>query len=529
MHQKNLSVDSFKKNFLILILLLYSFLINQYFGYIGVFPTDSFAFFDRAYGILLGEYPFQDYWTVSGITIDFLQSIIFFLFGVSWTSYLLHSSLLNLIFVYFNFKFFEKLNLNFLSNYFLCLCIATLSYSFSGSPFVDHHAVFLSIIGLYLIIWFTQTGQKNYLFLGVFCFVLAFFSKQVPTTYIILVTFMYLFLFFYQKSFEGLYNFLILTFIYLIVILSLISFVLFFLLKINFSDFWIQYISHPISIGENRFNNINFSLDNLFLSYKFFHFFNLILLYFCIKNNLNKKYNNLNLINFTILALSIFLLFHQIVTKNQIFIYFILFIVSGLILVNNQNSKGSFKYSLLIFFIFLNVGLTIKYHYRYNIDRKFLDFNNFNQQNLLKGSAIDNHLKGLKWITPDISSMAANTDRVNQIKLTRDYLLKNNNVMLISNYSFFSVINQKKTHSPVRYVVFDNTSFPLGNSKFSNNFKEFLIKNIKRKNVESILAFGSNDNKFVEEYLTDDCYLIYRLNDNIINYKLNFNCDSLKN
>ena len=458
-----------------------------------------------------------------------MQSIIFFLFGVSWTSYLLHSSLLNLIFVYFNFKFFEKLNLNFLSNYFLCLCIATLSYSFSGSPFVDHHAVFLSIIGLYLIIWFTQTGQKNYLFLGVFCFVLAFFSKQVPTTYIILVTFMYLFLFFYQKSFEGLYNFLILTFIYLIVILSLISFVLFFLLKINFSDFWIQYISHPISIGENRFNNINFSLDNLFLSYKFFHFFNLILLYFCIKNNLNKKYNNLNLINFTILALSIFLLFHQIVTKNQIFIYFILFIVSGLILVNNQNSKGSFKYSLLIFFIFLNVGLTIKYHYRYNIDRKFLDFNNFNQQNLLKGSAIDNHLKGLKWITPDISSMAANTDRVNQIKLTRDYLLKNNNVMLISNYSFFSVINQKKTHSPVRYVVFDNTSFPLGNSKFSNNFKEFLIKNIKRKNVESILAFGSNDNKFVEEYLTDDCYLIYRLNDNIINYKLNFNCDSLKN
>ena len=125
--------------------------------------------------------------------------------------------------------------------------------------------------------------------------------------------------------------------------------------------------------------------------------------------------------------------------------------------------------------------------------------------------------------------MSANTDRVNQIKLTKDYLSKNNNVMLVSNYSFFSVINQKKTHSPIRYAVFDNTSFPLGNSKFSSQFKEFLIKNIKKKNVESILTFMIDDNRIIRENLEDDCYTINKINEQVINYKLNFNCDNLKN
>ena len=53
-----------KKNILIFILFLLSLLINQYYGNKGVFPVDSFSHFDTGFRILLGEYPFKNYWTV---------------------------------------------------------------------------------------------------------------------------------------------------------------------------------------------------------------------------------------------------------------------------------------------------------------------------------------------------------------------------------------------------------------------------------------------------------------------------------
>ena len=72
-----------KENTLILILFLFSLLINQYYGNKGVFPVDSFSHFDTGFRILLGEHPFKDYWTVSGPLIDYLQAIFFFFFFYS--------------------------------------------------------------------------------------------------------------------------------------------------------------------------------------------------------------------------------------------------------------------------------------------------------------------------------------------------------------------------------------------------------------------------------------------------------------
>ena len=84
-----------KEKIFILILILFSLLINQYYGNRGIFPVDSFAHFDAGFRILLGEHPFKDYWIVSGPFIDYIQAIFFYLFGVSWQSYVLHASLIN--------------------------------------------------------------------------------------------------------------------------------------------------------------------------------------------------------------------------------------------------------------------------------------------------------------------------------------------------------------------------------------------------------------------------------------------------
>ena len=66
---------------LIFIILIFSICFNQYFGNRGVFPADSFAFFDSGYRILNGEFPFKDYWVVSGVFIDYFQALLFLIFG----------------------------------------------------------------------------------------------------------------------------------------------------------------------------------------------------------------------------------------------------------------------------------------------------------------------------------------------------------------------------------------------------------------------------------------------------------------
>ena len=56
----------------VIILILFSFLINYYYGSIGVLPQDTFAYYDTGYRILNGAVPFKDYWTVSGLFLDYL-------------------------------------------------------------------------------------------------------------------------------------------------------------------------------------------------------------------------------------------------------------------------------------------------------------------------------------------------------------------------------------------------------------------------------------------------------------------------
>ena len=48
-----------KKTICIIILLIFSILINQYYGYRGVNPIDSFFSFNAGYDVLNGHFPFK--------------------------------------------------------------------------------------------------------------------------------------------------------------------------------------------------------------------------------------------------------------------------------------------------------------------------------------------------------------------------------------------------------------------------------------------------------------------------------------
>ena len=99
-----------KEKVLVIILILFSLLINQYYGNRGIFPVDSFAHFDTGFRILLGEHPFKDYWIVSGPFLDYIQSFFFLVFGINWFSYVLHASLVNMILAMYTFYFLQNLD-----------------------------------------------------------------------------------------------------------------------------------------------------------------------------------------------------------------------------------------------------------------------------------------------------------------------------------------------------------------------------------------------------------------------------------
>ena len=138
---------------LIFFLSLVAVLTNYYYGSLGVLPIDTFAHFDTGYRITKGEIPFVDYWTISGPFIDFLQAFYFSIFGVSWKSYMLNSSILNLILTLVSFLFFKKIGINYGYSFFYSICVAILANPSMGTPFPDHYSTFFSLFAIISFIY----------------------------------------------------------------------------------------------------------------------------------------------------------------------------------------------------------------------------------------------------------------------------------------------------------------------------------------------------------------------------------------
>ena len=97
---------------LIVFLIIFSISFNQYYGYIGILPIDSFLIFNSGFDLMNGYYPFKDYWTIKEPFIDLIQAVFFKLFGVSWFSYVFHASIFNCIITVFTYYLLKAFNLN---------------------------------------------------------------------------------------------------------------------------------------------------------------------------------------------------------------------------------------------------------------------------------------------------------------------------------------------------------------------------------------------------------------------------------
>ena len=492
--------------YLSLVLLSFSFLINYIYASNGVFPIDTFLHYDSSYRITQGEYPIKDFWVVSGILVDFLGALFFEVFGINWNTYILHSSLINCLITISTYIFFLKIKLKSIYAFIYSIFVSILAYPPSGTPFVDHHSVFLSLIAGYLLIIAIISKKNVYWFLFPIFLALSFLSKQVPSSYLIILFALISVSYCYTK---GEYRPIIYSFTSsLFIIVTLFIFLK--ICGIEFQNFLNQYVFYPQSIGLSRIEILNLNFISFLNSYKFLIILFLILLilnfhFFFKKSTFNKD----DFFTFLIVTCIFFsLLFHQLLTKNQIFIYFLIPILVGFLqsILDKKKFKINKKIAIYIL-IFFTIFTTVKYHLRYNESRKFHDLHNVNLNNAISAKMLDSSFKGLRWITNDFKDNPRN--EINSLKEILN-LIKNekNNKILITHYLFFSALSEQNLFSPSKTYTLDGASFPIKGNKYYDEYKKFFNLNIEKNKIKKIYLIKTEnlDQKTVEDYIDKNCY-----------------------
>ena len=519
------------KKYLPIVIFFLALLFNQFSGNRGIFPIDSFSHFDIGYRVLNGDLPFRDYWVVSGPLIDLLQAFLFLVFGTNWQTYLLNASILNGVVAVLTYKLFLCFNLNWKISFFYAICFTILAYPVSGTPFVDLHATYFSIIAIYMTIFAIKTEKLMYWFFLPILLGFAFLSKQVPSVYIGFSLFLVIIYdsFFNdrKKNLNILFNLTLSTGIFLFLFL-----IFFFLNKINIQSFFDQYINYPREIGNSRYSTLNYNVKNLVLDFKFTNiiFFTLIVIniFKFIKNKSYYKEINFKVfIIFLLLLLS--LTQHQILTKNQKFIFFLIPLFLAFIHIELQNVKIKYNKYLIYFLLIICLLLTLKYHVRFNYEKKFHELNNVNFNNSIDGEILNKKFKGLNWITPGKKNQK---EVVVEIKIIKEILdiLKNDkqNKMLFTNYSFFSVLLEEKMNSPTRWFPGDDSAFPTKGSNFYNNYKNFLLNQIRIKEITNIYVISDVHEENLLDYLSLKCFNKKKINNNLLKFEINRNCKDLQ-
>lgn len=520
MQQKRLILNY---NFILPVLVvgIFSFFINYYYGFIGVMPMDNFVLYNGGYRVLKGYVPFNDYWLVTGPLLDYLNAFFFFINGTNWKSFIIHSSLFNSIISIVTYFIFICLKLPKKYAITYSIFFSILFYPVVGTPFVDHHSTFFVILAFYFFIFGLNKNENLYFVFIPFLFVLAFLSKQTPAVYglfgiLILFT---IFIFFDLKK-----NIKILIPLVVGSIISVSFFIMFiFFTKINFINFIEQYILYAKTIGDFRFATYKFDFFGTVAEYKFILilliFLSITLIRLLKENNAETIFSIL-----TIIVLSCLLIFHQYYSLNQNYIFFLIPLIAGII---HTFYKKSFTNNYILpFVILVCVYSTVKYHLRFNEHRKFNELEKVDISKAIDAEILTQDLKGLKWITyyhPNNPEY-----EINNLIEAMDILSKEKSKkMIITDYQFIAAALNIYDFSPNQWHH-PSVSFPVKNQKYFNEYKSFFIKNLKKNSIDFIYETSETEDSIVEKVISKNCVSKERMSKMLVKFMLNKNCKDFK-
>jgi len=528
-----MTINKINKEIILFFLLgIFSIFINNFYGNLGVFPSDTLGFFDTGYSILEDKHPIRDFWIFSGLLVDYIQALFFKLFGLKWSSYVLHASFFNFIIATFVFFSLNKHGLNIYYSFFYSLAVAVLCYPVAGTPFAYQHSFILSLVSVLIFTLAIKTKHNLYWFLLPITMVLAFLSQQVPSSYINLIIIILAIAHFINKvNRKNFYYFVFGS----LLILSLIS-AHFAIFQIQLKDFIVQYILFPLTVGgeriagdEKAFVSLGGKLTfrGIFGHFKFIHVFNFSLIYITFLNYFESKLTLTKeeiIINFILILSTIAFIFHQLITANQTFIFSLIPILAGFVHLYLQ--KYYSKNKVIQFVVILMVIFSsIKYHNVYNVKRKFMDLQFVDLSKAIDASLIDVKLKNLKWITPFYYGKNP-TKEINLIKNTIN-ILKNDNreKMVITNYQFFSLILEQDLNIPNRWSLHHHNLYPFKNNKYFEYYKDFFNKKLKSSKVEVIYIIKSHPKESIkiehfEIYLDDICFKDSKISEILFSHEI---------
>jgi len=491
-----------KKNIYYLLLILNSFAFVFYSGGKGVFPIDSFFHYDAGFHILNGNHPFKDYWLISGPLLDYMQSFIFYIFGVKWSSYVVHAAILNSFISIICFYFFIKIGLDQIFSFIYSLGVSILAYTSISSPFVDHHAVIFCLASVCFFILAIIYNKYAYWACSSFLLILSFFSKQIPSSYMalvaipILATYFYIF---FKK--ENLIKSMLFYFFGGFIPIAMI-FIFFLLNEISLKNFIIQYLLYPMTIGENRLSNMDFNFNNVINQFKFLYLslIPLLIVIFCL---FKKKKKNI-IVEKDIFVLSVIILssvvfiYSQLITKNQILIFFLIPFFLGIshCYIKKYKYKDYFLHIILLILIIA----TTKYHVRFGVERKFLELQNINLNLSKNAEQIDRSLSGIDWITRRYPTNPQK--EINFLIEVKKILNKDNKKkILITDYQFLASVTNDIEVSPNKF--YDIFSVPHRDNKYFVYYKKFFLEQIKKRDIENIYVVGKNEKKYVFDFFEE--------------------------
>ena len=486
------------KFYLIIFLILFSFCLNYYFGGIGILAIDSFAFFDTGYLILKGNHPFKDFWISTGPAVDYMQALFFWLFGINWSSYLIHASFINVIICLSAFIFFLKNELNLILSFLYAISVSILCYPVVGTPFAYHHAYVFSILTLFLFCIAVKEKNKIFWFFLPVLMILSFLFMQTPSTYINIVVILCLPLFFWlDLKKDSIYFFI--TGMFLSLFLLTAYFILFEIPLMNFIE---QYLLFPLSMGSNRIIGgdgsfvtlqSKFTFRGIVGHFKFIHIMITIILISIYFKNKKKESNffDKELIIFLAILISSYLyIFNQLVTANQTYIFSLIPITACFAhlgikrYLNNNQFINFFVITIVIF-------STVKYFNVYVEKRKFIDLQSVNLNKAIEANIIDKKLANLRWISSYYPDQPLNEISVIE-KAVKTIKEDNRKKMIISDYQLFSVLLDENLNNPNRWYTNDGNSYPLKDHKFARYYSIFLNTKIKNDATEVIYIVDSN-------------------------------------
>jgi len=489
-------------------ILIYSHFVNWQSGNIGVMPIDSFGFLDTGYSITKGHLPIRDFWIFTGLLVDYMEAFFLFIFGNNWNSHLAHSSFMNILGTLGLYFFLREYQFKLSHNVFYCLSFATLCYPLSGTPFAYIHAYIFSILAIFNLLVAIKKKNKYLWFLFPYLCFFAFLSMQTPSAYILtILLFLTVYYFYKEKDFKNL-RFLISGGI----TSSLLFFLFLFFTKTPLINFIYQYILFPITIGEGRISSAEtayvslldqLNFRTLFGEFKFIHFFLFPLIFLSLKG-FRKNNKNLNILNCIIIFSVIAFFFNQLITANQIYIFSLIPILAAVIQVNLNNLKIDPKIFYIV--IFLALFASVKFHLRFNIERKFHDLENIDKSKAIPANSINENFKNLKWVSKfDLPK--------NELKVIKEALKviddDNREKTLITHYQFISTFLDKPLNMLNRWYLWDNNTHPTENHKYFEVYKSLVDKNIKKNKIKVVYLLGQKNEinfKNVKNYFTDTCF-----------------------